>query len=264
MTAAPLVIGATGGSGTRVFARIAREAAGYDLGTGLNIAEDAVAFERFHDVWVNHELRAEGPHPAGPYHGPPEMVAAFRAALASHRKTGARNEPADAADRWGWKAPRTMLMLPFLHAQFPQLKFIHVIRDGRDVAFSKNQNQARKHGCMLLSNWRERWLAPLAVRSATVWARANLRAAEYAERRLGADQYMVVRFEDLCADPRDVAARILNFLGGDATDRANAIAEAEVEPPSSMGRWREHRPALVRRIEEAAGEALRKFGYSKA
>lgn len=52
----PLVIGATGGSGTRVVARICRRA-GYDLGKDLNEAEDALPFASFHDRWINHVLR---------------------------------------------------------------------------------------------------------------------------------------------------------------------------------------------------------------
>src|SRR5205807_8226874 len=97
--------------------------------------------------------------------------------------------------RWGWKAPRSVYLLPFLHAQFPQLKFIHVLRDGRDMAFSKNQNQLRKHGRAIL-NWRERWFYPVPLRSLLLWERVNLRAAEYGEGRL-CENYYRVRFEDL-------------------------------------------------------------------
>ena len=52
MTASsPLIIGATGGSGTRVVARIVQRA-GYDLGTYLNEANDALALRPFHDRWI--------------------------------------------------------------------------------------------------------------------------------------------------------------------------------------------------------------------
>ena len=55
---APVVIGATGGSGTRVVARIAK-LAGYNLGTNLNSAEDALEFYSFHDKWINPFVCAE-------------------------------------------------------------------------------------------------------------------------------------------------------------------------------------------------------------
>ena len=34
----------------------------------------------------------------------------------------------------------------FFHAISPALRFLHVVRDGRDMALSENQNQLRKHG----------------------------------------------------------------------------------------------------------------------
>ena len=47
---------------------------------------------------------------------------------------------------WGWKEPRSIYLLPFFHQQLPALRFLHVVRDGRDMALSANQNQLRKHG----------------------------------------------------------------------------------------------------------------------
>ena len=47
---------------------------------------------------------------------------------------------------WGWKEPRSIYLLPFFHRHLPGLRFLHVVRDGRDMAFSENQNQLRKHG----------------------------------------------------------------------------------------------------------------------
>ena len=48
------------------------------------------------------------------------------------------------------KNPRSMFLLPFFDSYFPALKFIHIVRDGRDMAYSKNQNQLHKHGSTLL------------------------------------------------------------------------------------------------------------------
>jgi hypothetical protein len=39
---------------------------------------------------------------------------------------------------YGIKAPVSMTMVPSLHAAVPNLKFLHVVRDGRDIAFSTN------------------------------------------------------------------------------------------------------------------------------
>jgi hypothetical protein len=248
-----LIIGATGGSGTRIVARLARHA-GYDLGSHLNEAEDALEFYPFHDRWINPFIANEYRHVALPAREAERMRQGFQQALERHL-SGSTSESA----HWGWKAPRTVYLLSFLHAQFPKLKFIHVLRDGRDMAFSKNQNQFRKHGRAVL-NWRERWFCPLPVRSLLLWERVNLRAAEYGEAQL-CENYYRVRFEDLCQSPLETTKRILKFL--EANVDAESFARSEISPPASIGRWRGHPAPLLARMGSAAAVSLRKFDYLK-
>jgi Sulfotransferase family len=249
---APLIIGATGGSGTRIVARLARHAK-YDLGTHLNASEDALEFYSFHDKWINRFLVREHRHVVLPLSEAKRMKEEFHQALRRHL-SGSTSE-IDA--HWGWKAPRSIYLLPFLHAQFPQLKFIHVLRDGRDMAFSKNQNQLRKHGRAVL-NWRERWFYPVPIRSLLLWERVNLRAVEYGEAQLGAN-YHRVRFEDLCQAPVETTKQLMKFLAADID--AESFARAEISPPASLGRWRGHPARLLARMESAAAISLQKFGY---
>lgn len=235
-------------------ARLARHA-GYDLGTHLNPSEDALEFQSFHDKWINPFLVSEDQHVG--WHGSERqrMTEDFQRALSRHLSGSTIGDAGNA--RWGWKAPRSIYLLPFLHAQFPQLKFIQVLRDGRDMAFSKNQNQLRKHGAEVLT-WRERWFYSTPFRSILLWERVNLRTAEYCETRLGKN-YLAVRFEDLCDAPVETTARIMQFL--DAGVDAGSIARAEISPPSSIGRWREQPARLVSKLERVAKISLRKFGY---
>src|SRR3989304_2091874 len=51
----PCIMGATGGSGTRVVARIARRA-GLFIGNDLNISDDALPFGDYSDHWINSYL----------------------------------------------------------------------------------------------------------------------------------------------------------------------------------------------------------------
>jgi len=248
-----LIIGATGGSGTRIVARLARHA-GYDLGRHLNASEDALEFYSFHDRWINRFVGSENRHVALPASEAERMRQEFQQALERHL-SGSTAESAS----WGWKAPRSVYLLPFLHAQFSKLKFIHVLRDGRDMAFSKNQNQLRKHGRAVL-NWRERWFYPAPVRSLLLWERVNLAAAEYGEAQLG-ENYHRVRFEDLCQAPIETTKQIMKFLEADAD--AESVALSEISPPASIGRWRGHPAPLLSKMESAVAMSLRKFGYLK-
>src|SRR5437667_237756 len=109
---APLVIGATGGSGTRVIARIAK-LAGYNLGTKLNSAEDSLAFYSFHETWINPFVSAKRRGQALTPWQSARMKEDFHAALASHIPEAERR-----GTRWGCKTPRSSCLLP-LEDVFP-------------------------------------------------------------------------------------------------------------------------------------------------
>jgi Sulfotransferase family len=248
---APLVIGATGGSGTRVVARVAK-LAGYNLGANVNSSEDALAFYSFHDKWINPFVSLQRTGQGLTPWQSARMKEDFHAAVAHHIR-----EPERRGALWGWKAPRSIYLLPFLHAEFEQLKFIHLLRDGRDMALSSNQNQVRKHGRAVL-RYHERLFRSLPERSALLWDRVNLRAADYAESKLH-ENYLCVRFEDLCAKPLETVAHILNFL--ELAIDPEPIARAEIVPPRTLGRWRNGSPKVISRVEMLAKASLQKFRY---
>lgn len=251
MTSGPLVIGATGGSGTRVVARLARHA-GYDLGRNLNEAEDALEFYSFHEKWINPFVSAERHGRSLSKSDAALMDADFQSALERHCPINLR-----ADRRWGWKAPRSIYLLAFLHRQLPGLKFIHVLRDGRDMVLSPNQNQLRKHGAAVLP-WRDRWFRSMPERALLLWEAVNLRAAELGKSDLR-ENYLRIRFEDLCAKPVETTAQIMNFLG--ARSDPESVSRAEIAPPSSLQRWRNYPPRLIAKLEGFGRNSLHKFGY---
>ena len=248
---APVVIGGLGGSGTRVVARIVRRA-GFFLGTNLTGAEDAVEFWEFYDRWINrYLLRGDVLMSADERQS---MEREWRACAARHRRTiPAQSSP------WGWKNPRAVLLLSFLHEQYPGMKFIHVVRDGRDMAFSPTaQEQVRQHGGAVLGD--EMKDAPMPVFTSACWAKINLDAACYGELRM-TGQYYAVIFEKLCAEPQKVIEGISIFLGMGTTDALQMADEPIVQPPS-LGRWKNCADGnLMEAIQFHAQDALRKFGY---
>jgi len=241
----PALVGATGGSGTRVVAKVLR-AGGMFTGEKLNRYEDAVELGFYSDRWIDGYVESGGDPPEAVRR---EMIADLRSVLADHLST----LPADAVT-WGWKEPRSIYLLRFWNETMPGIRFLHFVRDGRDMAFSENQNQLKKHGRAVLGD--ELRKAKIPVRSIALWNRVNAAAADYGERELG-PRYLRVRFEDLCAEPGETVTRIYDFFGleGDA----QAIGEEAVRPPDSLGRWQGHK--LADELTRTGEPTLGRFGY---
>jgi hypothetical protein len=231
------------------------------MGSNVNPAGDSLDLGRLMGHWPNRYLRVSNwveemwagqgrQRFAIPLAMPPD----FGAAIEAHR--GGLEDPHAA---WGWKAPRTILILPFVHEMLPSARIVHLVRDGRDMAYSRNQNQLRRHGRKVLPPSDKR--IPRAHASIMFWARLNLAAARYGERFIGENR-LLLRFEDLCADPAGTAMRLVEFLDHPVPeDRIRAAATEIVRPPDSLGRWRDREPGRIRAIERRGEEALRAFGY---
>jgi len=248
----PLVIAGIGGSGTRVFSRIAR-AAGRDMGNHVNESDDAVALMGFADRWLGpyHEARLAGRDPVREA----KMREELEASLERHR-AGMRDDAS-----WGWKQPRSIHFLPLLHRSLPGLRFLHVVRDGRDVAFGRQAPIVLENAgdALLGDGWRAR---PLPVALIELWSIANALAADYGEASMGAD-YTRVRFEDLCLAPPTVTGEVAQFAGAPVTagPEVRAIARG-VTWPSSIGSWRDADPRSAHEVERAGRVALERFGYA--
>jgi hypothetical protein len=158
---------------------------------------------------------------------------------------------------WAVKVPRNILALPFWHALFPNLKFIHVIRNGFDMAYSSDRNQLRWFGDLILSEAEQ--LQPDPIRQVAYWRAVNLDAAHFGEETLG-ERYLVLRFEDICSDPRWAYRRVCEFTGLRKPARPwRAILG--VRTPSTIGRWRGRPEDELAAIETAGQPALERFGY---
>jgi hypothetical protein len=248
---APVLIGGTGGSGTRVAARIS-QAAGVFMGRDLGQTCDAVQLMRgYSHRWGSYAQAGGG---ALSEIQREQMDRDLTASLLKHR-----DDIPHPGSPWGAKNPRFIFFLPHLHHCLPQVKFIHVIRDGRDIAFSKNQSQVNEVGALYLPDLEARLkTAPAPVRSIALWSQINLQVARFGRDTLG-ERYLQVRLEDLCADPRPVIQRIFAFLETTQPDLQAALAE--VKPAASLGCWREQDPTLVSLIQREGQAGLKAFGY---
>lgn len=240
----PLIIGAIGGSGTRVLYKICTDA-GIFMGSNLGDANDALEFFDFFNTWIDSWLYQKvNPLPDDKK---AKMVQEFRLCVAKHL-ANISNENS----RWGAKNPRSIHLLSFYHELYPGLKFIHVVRDGRDMVYGKNDLSAVEHGEAIL---KKKVAEP--IDKLHVWSMVNLEAALYGERKLK-ENYLRVRFEDLCSNPEDTVKTIINFLNLPDTD-ASKIASF-IKTPETIGRWKKH-AADISGITSLDLTALDYFGY---
>jgi hypothetical protein len=142
-------------------------------------------------------------------------------------------------EKWAWKEPNTHIVARHLLCFSSELRYVHVVRHGLDMAFSANQRQLHFWGPSLPE------IAELGVTprsSLKFWCRAQ-RAALHARARWP-DRVFLLNFDQLCCNPETVLSALLAFLGEDAgAEKLGELAGA-VAPPPSMGRFRRHDVAL--------------------
>ena len=163
-----------------------------------------------------------------------------------------------------------------LHALWPEAKFVHIIRDGRDVCLSiLNWNKADRTAGRF-ATWEED-----PVSTTALWWERKVRTAREAGARLGSSLYYEVRYESLISRPEQECQRLCEFLdvlyddamirfaeGKTRTDLPNARKtpkKAWLPITSGMRNWRTEMPATdIQRFEAAAGNLLEELGYERA
>ena len=176
----------------------------------------------------------------------------------------ARNQQ---AQRWAVYDPDNVLYIPRIKADIPEALFVHIIRDGRDIALSlKKMAEFRPFF------WDRRPRDLLGTAAYWEWM---VRKGRDHGRQIPAD-YIEVRYEELVSDPRRTLGALGDFLDHDLDyDR---IEKASVNRPresnssfrnepdageqSPVNRWKKRLSGEeVRRIEAVVGECLQELGY---
>ena len=244
MQESPIIIGGNGHSGTRVFADVLLASGVYMGVRGISYAKESkdLNIRGLMARWIKPYLLGQSAADTE------RMQRQFRRRL--RILIPFRSRP------WGFKNPRSMFLLPFYHSMFPRMKFIHVIRDGRDMCFGNPFVQSPTYWSFV-SEDEMRSLTP-EEGMMRFWGEANRRVRDYGESELR-DRYLRIRFEDICDRPTEEVARILEF----AERPAGGLDEmaALVRKPKSIGRWSTFDPESVSRVVTLGREYLTEFGY---
>ena len=242
----PVVVGATGGSGTRVIAQVLQKA-GWFMGNRVNPRnEDSLPIAWFLTKW----LKSLKDFPNVDSRTLARARRDFERMIHLHRR-GISSPDA----RWGWKNPRSLWLVPFLVDRFPELKFVHMIRDARDMMLSENIYFLRQNAHWLLG---PDWWRNLEASALELWRISNKRALEFAQHDVK-DRYHMVRYEDLCQRPAETVTRLLEFLEAPKMDVGPLIEG--IRDRGNIGRWRRAGAPKVVELERGVRSDLERFGY---
>jgi hypothetical protein len=165
--------------------------------------------------------------------------------------------------RWGDKTPSYIKIVDNLVELYPEAKFIHILRDGRDVAKS-----------FQLVGWYGRWLH----KNTQEWTEAVALAERWRNSVFGSRIYLVC-YEDLVLDMEKTVRGICAFLSEDyepqmlfwqqkvellVPEREKRIHGKLNRPSeeSDVARWqREMTPGEILIAEALMGRDLRRLGY---
>jgi hypothetical protein len=250
---APVFIGGTNGSGTRVYAQLL-EAAGVFQGEDKNTAFEPQKIIQYTRPLVPTLMEQTG----GAIYSLDTLPAADRIATETWLQDFANAvqiEMPTTYHRWGWKHPRNMFLAPFLHAMFQGCFFIHVIRDGRDMGLAGNK------GDFLTMNQRFGGdFEDTPSGAAGFWSRVNTEVSDWCTAQFGT-RYVYSRFEDMCANPETECRRILSAVGLEYTASVAAMCADFVKKPATVGRWHSLEKTEQVSVTLAATPGLQRFGY---
>jgi hypothetical protein len=176
---------------------------------------------------------------------------------------------AQGVQRWAENSPEGMLYLPLIRRLIPNALFVHILRDGRDVAASLARRRfvrafpwEDRHGLMGCGLYWE-WIIEHGRRFGET---------------IPAD-YLEVHFERLLGQPEDTLSAIGNFIdqpldydviqraayGSVAKPNTSFYDEADSADFSPVGRWKKNfSPGQLLRFERLVGKTLVRLGYEPA
>lgn len=167
----------------------------------------------------------------------------------------------------GFKQAWTDEFAPHVLAAHPGNKVIHIIRDPRATCASKNVSEEKYPWLFLIRQWRKS--------ASFIWRNVFGPGAD-------PGRVMLVRYEDLIAEPEREARRICSFLGvgfDPRVVRPEGFTDSEGRPwvqntsyqdaarqvfnTGSIGKWRNIlKPPEIELIERLCAAEMRAFGYA--
>ena len=185
-----------------------------------------------------------------------------------------------------------ILRIPYLHALFPNARFVYIYRDGRDNVSSLmdgwrhnghfnlkpllgeipetiaiNKGEFSDWSFFLPPNWRDYNNASLEEVCAHQWNTANTLALE-AKPLIAEDKWIELRYEDLVESPVELFENIFSRLNLDFDDAIKAHCAVLNKRPTSIvagppkkEKWRINNPDAITKILPKIERLMTQLGY---
>ena len=251
-----IAIGALGGSGTRAVTQIIIDAGIY-MGDDLNNANDNLIFTRlfkdppFYKTASKQAIKQRFNifNEYMQQDSLTEKKAAELIQISSHNPTfqnpeklssivqnKIKNTPIN-RKTWGWKEPNTQIYIEEISAYFKQLKYIHVVRHGLDMAFSKNKQQlinwGYKYNIYIHGNETQE---EIAVKQLDYWVKSTKEAIEKGK-PLGSN-FLLLNHSDFCHKPIQQVDKIIDFLSIEVHQKERNKLYKIPKRPDTLGRYK--------------------------
>jgi len=172
----------------------------------------------------------------------------------------------------GDKTPPYVRKIDVLSNLWPQARFVHLVRDGRDVCLSMLKWRMAHRAAGRRKTWQED-----PVSTTALWWEWLVRLGREAGARLPLSHYFELRYEDLVANPAQQCLQLCRFLdlpyahqmleyhkGKTRTGSDLSANGAWLPPTPGLRDWRSQMPAEdLRRFEAVAGRLLGELGYER-
>lgn len=163
--------------------------------------------------------------------------------------------------------------IDLLKKNFPNAKFIHMVRDGRDVALSFSKTP---------------WWFESPLDNLEQWQKEITKIRQDAKIHLSNNQYLEVKYEEIVTEPENYLSRIIEFLGFQYESNMlnsknyidystfkegfdNSINSEEYQAwrgkkekavfPDNINRWKKANQKLFLSMSEQSRKTLKEFGY---
>lgn len=157
---------------------------------------------------------------------------------------------------WGWKEPNSHIYIEYLPKYFSDMKYIHVIRNGLDMAFSRNRYQLNYWGDLYGVTVTELKDNALSKALLEYWIKSNERTIQLGQTLLE-NRFFLLNFDELCLNPGEEICQLIRFLDMDPESVDVDSLTSLVKKPSSTKRYKQHG---IEMFDEEQIKAVRNLG----